>query len=1261
MRKYTFYFLLGLWILLSPGGPAYASEEAGSPFFRHFPPREIGGGPQILDGAVDADGSLYFAANRSVLIYDGARWRHIRSTAPRSLVRGVDGRMWVGLDGDLGFVTRRQGRPKLVLLRDELAETDRPTGRIVKAMNRQDELIFVYRHQLIQWQDGELRSWHLDREVRAAVAGGGSIYLYQEARGLVRWQPDGSMELGVVLDQKVQSMLWTPKGLLIGTVSGRLYHWRDEILEPFAEAAWPRLDGRAVWRLTGLRNGRIVVASRGAGALILSPEGVIQSHWSPSSGLPSREVYTAVEDEMGSLWLGTAAGLARVSTTPITFYGAEPGAPGSMLSMTRHDGRLYVGTVEGAFRLAPSGGPDPARFEAVTPITGTVAAWASTPHGLLLAGEEGLHEVTGRLSRPISEPGSADPGSAARGQTVAWLPGEGPARNVALAAYDGLFRVLAPPAAGVGSSWQLTDHEDLLPERVFEIVEDRGDLWLITFGTRNLYRMEVPDDWTRRPRLVKFEMTAPWPRPLRLDEGTAIVDRDRVVLFDPDSGDLRPDERFQIAQWRPRGSSRFELKRLGNGDIWVGTRDRLRRLSMGQDGRFRPDRQVLGLSSPLTFDMRADPERDAVLWLSTEQGPARFEAKESSPVLVNPKIRFLPPAPLKETPAGRPPSLPAGDGAYRFEVAFPYYRAESFNTFQYRLHGQTERWTEPTPESVKEYTNLSPGRYRLEVRAAHAGRPMGSADFEFRVLPPWYATWWARLGLLLLLAWGLVVYGRAQRAKLAREREIAARERAVNQRLIGLSKLKDEFLAGASHELRTPLYGITGLAESLVDGVRGRLPPKARRDLSMLAASSRRLSALVDDLLDFSRLKHQSLVLRRGAVDLRALVDVVFALTRPLLDVRSVRLVHHLDEDLPRVDADENRLQQIFHNLIANAVKSMDSGVVEITAEPSPGKLTIRVRDSGRGIPAERRDTIFEAFEGDEADSEPGAGTGLGLTISRRLVELHGGSIWLESTSSEGTVIAFDLPTRDHESDNITLALEMAEDGGLNISRSRPMESLAGVAGQNAITMKESGDEGQAPRDKMGRRILVVDDEPINRLIACNHLESWGFEVIEAANGPEALSYLEAETPDLVLLDVMMPKMSGYEVCRLLRQRHSIHELPVIFLTAKSQADDLSVGYSSGANDYLVKPVQKHELMARVENHLELSRMHRSLENLVQERTAQLKVLKGLLPICASCKKIRDDQGQWEVMERFIASRSEAEFSHGLCPDCARDAFNEMA
>ena len=459
------------------------------------------------------------------------------------------------------------------------------------------------------------------------------------------------------------------------------------------------------------------------------------------------------------------------------------------------------------------------------------------------------------------------------------------------------------------------------------------------------------------------------------------------------------------------------------------------------------------------------------------------------------------------------------------------------------------------------------------------------------------------VGFGLVLGMLLLIFNRYRlNARASWMREAMEQERLVSLRLREIDRLKDDFLANTSHELRTPLFGMVGLAESLRDGATGELPAATREHLSMIIASGRRLGQLVDDILDFSKLRRHSLDLKRSAIDLHSAVEVVLALLRPLVADRELDLINAVPVQLPLVEADENRLLQILHNVIDSAIRFTADGTVEVSAGvEEEERVVIRVADTGIGIAEERLDRIFEPFEQAETSIErnPG-GTGLGLAVARQLVELHGGQIKVESVVGRGSTFSVSLPlARDANVSGAALAAE-------TMPRAAAIEPIVATTSQERSQPEDTSDH-------VGARILIVDDEPVNRLLLRNYLSLESYRTIEAASGPEAVSLLAAQEFDLVLLDVMMPKMSGYEVCRILRENHARSELPVVFLTAKAQVSDLVAGLSAGGNDYLTKPIAKDELLARVRTQLELLGAHRNLRILIRERTAQIEERDRLL------------------------------------------------
>jgi two-component system sensor histidine kinase ChiS len=394
----------------------------------------------------------------------------------------------------------------------------------------------------------------------------------------------------------------------------------------------------------------------------------------------------------------------------------------------------------------------------------------------------------------------------------------------------------------------------------------------------------------------------------------------------------------------------------------------------------------------------------------------------------------------------------------------------------------------------------------------------------------------------------------------------------ANEELKRLDVLKDEFLANMSHELRTPLSGIIGVAESLIAGAAGPLGGDIRHDLSLIVSSGRRLAGIVNDILDFSKLKHRDIILNLVPVNMYSLVQLVNAIMLPIARNKSLEFRNEIDPESVIVEGDENRLQQIMLNLIGNAVKFTESGSITVASSVDPlddGMYVITVSDTGIGIPDERVAHIFETFEQADGSTERVyGGTGLGLAIVKKLVELHGGRIWADSGVGNGSRFSFTLKRS---------AGAAPGDRG----ETRLFTDEAALSERlSQVTIRSFKEDGTKKKNR--GRILVVDDESINLQVMINYLSLEGYEVSTAMAGFEALKRLEEDHFDLVVLDVMLPRLSGYEVCRIIRESYSMYELPVLVLTARNKPGDIVTGLEAGANDYLTKPVDRRELLARV-------------------------------------------------------------------------------
>lgn len=401
-----------------------------------------------------------------------------------------------------------------------------------------------------------------------------------------------------------------------------------------------------------------------------------------------------------------------------------------------------------------------------------------------------------------------------------------------------------------------------------------------------------------------------------------------------------------------------------------------------------------------------------------------------------------------------------------------------------------------------------------------------------------------------------------------RIQEAFHKSESLARQLLIYDQQKDEFLAKTSHELRTPLHGIINLSQLLLEDLERPLQPEHRENVRLLHLVGRRLAGLVHDILDMNRIKLGQLHIQTTQVDVHMSVFFVLETLSITSINRKVRLINELPATLPLVEADENRLRQILHNLLENALKYTERGTVRISAEVLGDELAITIADTGPGIPRDRLTSIFEPFvQQEEKDHRPQGGMGLGLSISKQLVDLQGGNLEVESEVGQGSRFTFTMP----------IALQVLESAAADDVEPQMAEQ---------ITLNMRGQDETAEYD-----ILIVDDESSNLKVLIDAVTSLHYAYTAVESGQEALALLKGrKLPDLVLLDLMMPGLSGLDVCRKIRSMHDLAELPVLMLTASGQVSDMTASFHAGANDILQKPFELVELKARMQSLLSMKR-----------------------------------------------------------------------
>ncbi len=397
--------------------------------------------------------------------------------------------------------------------------------------------------------------------------------------------------------------------------------------------------------------------------------------------------------------------------------------------------------------------------------------------------------------------------------------------------------------------------------------------------------------------------------------------------------------------------------------------------------------------------------------------------------------------------------------------------------------------------------------------------------------------------------------------RLATELAIAKRNEEERAREAESSaRLKSEFLANFSHEIRTPLNGIIGYCDLLMREEGQRLTPHGRRDLNVVKSNAKTLLALINDILDLSKIEAGRAEIVVERVDLQELGDECLATVKEYLKGKSVELSTNIHPRVQHVRTDALKLRQVLLNLLSNAAKFTESGEIVLSADASGNELVINVEDTGVGIPSDQLPYIFEKFrQVDGSTTRKVGGTGLGLAIVRELSKLLGGNVTVTSSLGRGSTFTVRLSG----------VLE-----GENLGESRELDRPVSVEDVAGVVL---------PMVTTGGTVLVVDDDPLVQQLMMGQLEPAGFKVAVAGDGIAALKKAREIRPQAIILDILLPKMDGWQVLSQLKSDPALASIPVILVSVEEQR---ARGFSLGACEYLVKPVEPEQLVEVVRRSL---------------------------------------------------------------------------
>ncbi len=761
--------LLALSVFLSffGGGvcPAWgqaARQETGDPFIRNYSQREYGAFFQNWCVVQDPRGLIYVGNSSGVLEYDSVRWRLIRTehrTGVDSLAVDASGRVYVGAQGEFGHLapSAPRGEMSYVSLLDRVGPADRAFSNIWSIAVLGDRVFFQAYERLFCLRGKNVQVWQPAGAFQIAATVRTRLYVQDLRRGLLTLADDDLVPVAGgerFATGRIRALLpWEvpgagPDGVLICTQQQGMFVSDGRQVIPFPTQADALLRRAQIHHALLLDDGTLGVATLHGGFVHFSRDGRLLGQLGGREGLANESVKSLFQDSQHGLWLALQKGISRVEiSSPVTGFNERRGLPGSVYSICRHQGALYVGTDQGLYRLAPVGPRGPV-FSAIRGLKGAVWGFVSWGERLLAANYDGVYEIRGAQAVPVRKSATV---------SYAILRSRRNPNRLFVGLQNGLAACRVE-----GGRWI---DEGMLVDQVMQVRSlheaDDGSLWVGTFA-HGVLRVTFPAGTPRaRPRVDRFGAEQGLPSPnhtyvYNLAGGLKVTSHKGIYRFRQDRNRFEPDPAFR-GLFSAGERWLYGLEEDRQGRIWTHSCDEDQQINESgsavprPDGTYRWDgRSCVRFSGSWVTAILA--EDDGVVWFGASDGLMRVDTRVPGPYdrPFQTLIRQVSIGKGRPLFGGTWPGIPAeprisfGENRIRFEFAALSYDAESGNRHQVLLEGYDADWSAWSPESFKEYTNLSAGRYRFRVRGKNLyGTQGGEGTFVFTVLSPWYRSWWA--------------------------------------------------------------------------------------------------------------------------------------------------------------------------------------------------------------------------------------------------------------------------------------------------------------------------------------------------------------------------------------------------------------------------------------------------------------------------------------------------------------------------------------
>ena len=1030
----------------------------------------------------------------------------------------------------------------------------------------------------------------------------------------------------------------TSDRLWVGTEQGELYTVQDTTLE---EHQTNFLNRAYVSSIIEDNIGSLWLGlSRGGIARFSQGEFEYSFNSNNDSALSQGEVLALSQDREGSLWVGhQSIGLHRLRNERFTPFGLHEGlSSDKAMSLFEYpEGRMWIGTSDGLnviekntlipFKHAQT-------FEGLHILA--IAArndsvWIGTlEKGLfLLTGEDIVHITT-------------DQGL--------------PSNSIFGMIHDSKGRLWIATDQGVGvytndSIRVINTQDGLKSNYITSFIEDKeGAIWIGSYdaGLARYNNGEISYVTTEEGLSNDIILS------LHIDKqdvlwigtyggGLNRYHAGRITPYTTREG-LYNDNLYSILEdeagyfWFSCNKGVFKVAKQELNEVASGSLERVRSTVYNRQNGLRNQETNGG------FQPAAWKASDGTFWFPTLGGVVYTNPLDSYSNSIIPPVRIESmfvddiASPIKENRL----ELDAGVKKVQFTFTALSYKAPKLVQYRYMLEGIDDTWSPITNEHTATYTNIPPGTYTFRVIASNNSGVWNEqgASLSFSHLPFFYQTLWFKLLVgLLLIGTGASVYKvriiqlqqrqeelervveeRTKDLREEKEKTEEAKEIIQSQaeKLLELDRFKTQFFANISHEFRTPLTMIIGPLENILGGYYGEVENRLMRQISIMLRNAQRLLRLINQLLDLSKLEAGKMELNTSERNMMPFLENILLSCTPLADNKRIALDFKSEEPEIKAYFEPDKMEKVFFNLLSNALKfTPEGGSISMhvykkgeTTQYSEGSIEIHVKDTGKGIPAADLPYIFDRFHqvagSNKRDHE---GTGIGLALVRELILLHKGEISVDSALNEGTHFTISLPLGNQHltEDQIHTPLDGVESSGF--SGTHVMSELAAEGiGFDHEEPVEQAIQAKNDHSLSQNLILVVDDNnDILEYVAGILSSTYLIEI--ASDGVDGLEKAELLKPDLILSDLMMPRMDGNQFCKKIKDHPELNHTPFILMTARATNELKIEGLEMGADDYITKPFNARELHARInnlvqlrENQKELKVLNKNLEDKVAEQ-----------------------------------------------------------